>query len=242
MTGAELAARWATVERTVEEHAVFPPGPLSVLGASGWDRVAAGNVVSIRTPSGAVAGIGLLACDRPACWLSLTDDHPREQVKGLTEIRLRGEWASPKLLYQHLDLPWPMQDRHWAIASTTNTTLATLSDVWERAWRTDANGLAAARAKTDPAAYDAALAVPVNEGDWMVLPVGTDQTLGIYQVRVDFGGAVPEGAAEGYAASTLTELFEKTARNAGDMRRRYGPGCAPQPGGDGRPLPCYGSP
>lgn len=239
MTGADLAAQWAKVERVVEERAMFPLGPLSVLPAAGWERIARGEVVTLHPGADAVAGVGVLDCPRAACWLSLTDDAPRDRVKGLTEIRLRGTWASPKAMYQHLDLPWPLTDRHWAIASVNNVALATASGVWERAWRLDAEGLSAARTKGDTERFDAALAVPVNEGSWMVHDLGDGRTLGIYQVRVDLGGAVPDEAARGYTATTLADLFEKTARNAEDMGTRYGPGCRPQPGGDGRPLPCF---
>lgn len=239
MTAAELAGLWAKVERAVEEHAVFPPGPL---GAFDWDDVAAGAVAT-RKQGGTVVGVGLLACDRPACWLSLTDDDPIGRVEGLTEVRLEGRWASSKVLYQLVDLPWPLQDRHWVLSLWTNTALAKAADVWERAWKLAPERLAPERVaplrdRVGAERFDAAVAVPENQGGWLLLPVG-DRTLGVYQVRVDLGGAVPEEAARGYAASTMKENFAKVEANAADVRRRYGKGCAPQPGGDGTPIPCF---
>lgn len=234
MTAAELAQAWTSIERAVEEHAMFPPG---ALGAS-WDEVARGRVATLEHGD-TVVGVGVLPVARPAAWLSLTDDMPVARVEGLVEVRLEGRWSGPKVLYQLLDLPWPVADRHWVLDLRTNTALASAANVWERAWRLAPTRLAEGRAHVDAAAYDAALPVERNDGAWLLVDLGAEGTLGVYQARVDLGGALPEGATRAYASTTMAENFAKVEANAADVRRRYGAGCTPQPGGDGRPIPCF---
>lgn len=218
------------------EHSRLPPGALP---ASTWDTVAAGRVARSRPATGAM-GVGLLPVSLAEAWLAITDDHPVDAVEGLHQVALRGAWGSDKLLYQRIDLPWPFQDRHWVLDSRTTLALARASPAWERAWRADPAALSAARDRVGAATWDDAATVPVNEGAWLLVPVDATNTLGVYQGRADLGGGVPEAAAEAWTAAALDDLFASTTRNARSMRRRYGPGCTPQPGGDGAPIPCFG--
>lgn len=231
---AVLTEAWEQVSTAVATHARWPPTGM----AEALPGVAAGKVVKVRSGSG-VAGVGLLAVSREAAWLAVTDDHPVDAVSGLTQVALRGAWGGDKLLYQRLDLPWPFQDRHWVLQSETNRALAGASPAWERAWRNAPESLPAARARTDAAGFDGALGVVENDGAWLLVPVGASATLAVYQARVDLGGSLPEGAAEAWSAATLDALFRSTTRDAASMTGRYGPGCTPQPGGDGRPIPCF---
>lgn len=232
---AELLQRvWSENEPAVEELAQFPPRGLD---ASVWSQVAAGKVARPKVDTGAM-GVGVLAVSRAEAWLAVTDDHPIDAVKGLTQVALQGAWATEKWLYQRIDLPWPLQDRHWVLHSTNNLALARASAAWERAWDSAPDWLP----RAEPLAgsgYAEAVTVPVNRGSWLLVALDDTHTLGVYRAQADLGGAVPEGAAEAYTASTLDELFRSTERNARSMRSRYGPGCTPQPGGDGQPLPCF---
>lgn len=231
---AALTEAWENVAAAVASHARWPPSGV----AEALPGVAAGKVVKVRSPAG-VVGVGLLGASREAAWLAVTDDHPVDAVSGLTQVALRGAWGSDKLLYQRLDLPWPFQDRHWVLASETNRALGGASAAWERAWRNAPEALPGARAHTDAAGFDGALGVVENDGAWLLVPVGGTATLGVYQARVDLGGSLPEGAADAWSAATLDALFRSTTRDAASMARRYGPGCTPQAGGDGRPIPCF---
>ena len=212
---------------------MFPPGALRV----SWDAVAAGKVARVRQSAG-VMGVGLLPCTLAEAWLAVTDDHPIDAVSGLTQIPLQGAWASEKWLYQLLDLPWPIADRHWVLHSTNNATLAA-HGAWERAWTLAADWLPKARAPVGAERWDAAVMTPVNQGSWLLVSVDANNTLGVYQARADLGGGVPEDAAEAYSAATLTDLFRATGRNAASMRTRYTTGCTPQPAPDGARIPCF---
>lgn len=238
MNAAALAAAWAAVSASVSAHANFPP---KALDAKVWEEVAAGRIAK-RTTAGEpalVLGVGVLDVSREEAWLSLTDDHLSDEIESLTEVALRGSWASPKHLYQRLDLPWPLTDRHWVIALTNNAALASAAPVWERAWALRPDELAAARARTDGERFDAATTVDVNEGGWLLLPLPDGDTLAIYQARATLGGAIPDGAVDGYTRSSMDELFTGVERNVARVRARYGPGCTRQPAPDGAPIPCF---
>lgn len=235
MDAAALASVWSKHEPAVVENARFPPRGLD---SSVWRTVAAGRVARPKVEDGAM-GVGLLACSRVEAWLAVTDDHPVDTVEGLTQVALQGAWGQDKHLYQLLDLPWPLADRHWVLASTTNRALAAASGAWERAWENAPDWLPRARDKVGAERFDAALGVPVNRGSWLLVEVDASHTLAVYQAVADLGGGVPPAAAEAYTSATIASYFTSTERDAVSMRTRYGPGCTPQPGGDGVPIPCF---
>lgn len=225
------------VSAVIQALAAFPPGTTTV----DWDAVAAGKVARwAGTGEERVAGgVAIFRTSREAAWLGITDDHPTEPVAGLTEIPLRGAWASDKLLYQHLDLPWPFEDRHWAIDIRNNTSLAERSGVWERSWRLEASALEQARSHMPASLFDVSLLTPVNEGSWLLIPLDATSTLVFYQTRVKLGGMVPDGAVHTWAMATLDEVFAKYQQNAATIPSRYGAGCTAQPGADRKPIPCF---
>ena len=229
-----LTARWASIESAVEEHAMFPPGALRV----SWGAIATGRVEKVHRAAG-VTGVGLLGCSQAEAWLAVTDDDPVDRVKGLTQFPLRGAWSSEKWLYQLLDLPWPIADRHWVLHTSSNAALARASGAWERSWSLAPEWLAQARSPAGAERWDAAVVTPTNEGSWLLVAVDSANTLALYQARVDLGGAVPADAAEAYAAATLADLYRTTTHDGQSMRTRYRAGCTPQPAPDGTPIPCF---
>lgn len=237
MTGPTLAAAWAAVASIVATDARFPP----TLDDRLWAPVASGAVEqrTVKAEPAWVMGVGVLPISREAAWLSLTDDHLSDDVEGLVEVALEGRWAAPKLLYQRLDLPWPFNDRHWVIGLANNAPLASRSAAWERSWSLRAEALPRARARTDAAAFDAAETVTVNEGSWLLVPVDPGHTLAVYQARATLGGAIPDGAVDAYTRSSMRGLFAGVTEHARAVHDRYGPGCTPQPGADGSPIPCF---
>lgn len=217
----------------------MPPPPLE---AAIWAELEQNGLARRRIDGDPQVAMGVdrWAVSREEAWLSITDDTPSEPVKGVTELVLAGRWSSEKLLYQYLDLPWPLQDRHWAIRLRGNAALAEKSGVWERHWKLDEAGMELARPKMGER-YAEALMTPVNEGDWLLLSLGARDTLVIYQTRASLGGGVPDSAVEGWAFSGIAEVMEKMEKNALRMRTFYSESCDVQPGADGRPIPCFGS-
>lgn len=236
MEAAALAALWATVAGPIQAHAKLPPPTPS---AAVLAEVSRGKVGRMKLPEAGVAAFGVLPASRELLWLSLTDDHLQDDVAELEERVLRGHWASPKTMYERIDLPWPFADRHWILVSENNGALAKASGVWERAWHVDNSELAAARAHTDPATFDAAQALPLSRGDWLLVTIDAGTTLAVYQSWTDLGGAIPAEAAASWARASLDDLYSSLLTHSTSVKRRYGPGCEPQPGPDGAPIPCF---
>ena len=234
----DLATLWEEVRPAVDIAARSAPG--ARLRGVDWSGVTRGQVWSAR--SDRVVGVGYWPVPRAQAWLAITDDAPADRTDGLTERRLRGAWSeSPKLLYERIDLPWPLQDRHFVIESRTNLSLAQRDRrVWERAWTLADAHLPSARTDADGAAYDASARVAANDGSWILVEVDPTHTLAIYSVRVDLGGNVPEGAVATWTASSVEELFASMRASASSAWTRYLARCAtrPLPGGDGAPLGC----
>ncbi len=234
MTAEALAAAWASVATTVAALAHQPPPPLP---ASVFVDAATGEVGRVKLPAGAV-GVATIPAARGLVWLSLTDDRLSDDVAGLTEIALDGSWSSPKVLYQRLDLPWPVVDRHWVLRLRNNERLAAACDTWERTWTIDNARLAEARVRTDAEAFDGAVTMADNTGSWLLVSLGPAETLAVYQVRVDLGGNIPADAADAYTRSSMAGFIRGVEAHVADVVARYRGGCTPQPGGDGRPVPC----
>ena len=225
------------VSTAVQALSFLPPPPLD---RTVWAEVESAGL-SRRRVDGEVqtaVGIAVWPCSQAAAWLGITDDHPVGKVSGLTEIVLSGAGGGPKLLYQYLDLPWPLQDRHWAIALENNLKLAQQTGVWERHWKLAPEALERAHPQMGER-FEAALMTPVNEGGWLVVPVAAAETLVIYQSRASLGGGVPDGAVEGWAMSGLADVLRTFGENAARMQREYRAGCVEQMGGDGRKIGCF---
>ncbi len=236
MTAAALAALWASVAPGVSSQArVAPPAPAT----SVWEEVARGRVARASLGEGGVVAWGVLPLSRELAWLTLTDDHLSDAVAALTELPLHGRWASPKTLYQRIDLPWPFVDRQWVLALENNAGLAAATGAWERSWRVDNRELATAREKTDSAVFDAAETLTVNRGAWLLVPVDASSTLGVYQAWTQLEGNIPAGATETWARASIDDLFAGLGKHAVAVRARYGAGCTPQPGADGAAIPCF---
>lgn len=236
-TAESLAAAWALVSAAITANAVHPP---PVPTAAVMKEAAAGRLGRISLGENGVAGFAVLKASQAQVWLSLTDDRLSEDVAGLTEIALEGRWSSPKVLYQRVDLPWPVDDRHWVLRLSNNATLATTSGVWERSWKLANDRLAESRDRTDATVFDTSVSMYQNKGSWILIPLDTGETFGVYQVWVDLGGKIPAEAAEAYTRSSLLGFVRGVEAHVPDIVGRYGPGCTPQPGGDGALIPCFG--
>lgn len=232
-----LAAAWALVSAAITAEAVHPP-PVPTTAV--LKDAAAGRVGRISLGENGVAGFAVLEASQAQVWLSLTDDRLSEDVAGLTEIAIEGSWSKPKVLYQRVDLPWPVDDRHWVLRLANNTGLAQACGVWERSWKLANDRLAESRERTDATAFDTSVTMSQNKGSWTLIPLDTGETFGVYQVWVDLGGNIPAEAAEAYTRSSLLGFVRGVEAHVPDIRARYGAGCTPQPGGDGMPIPCFG--
>ncbi len=227
-----LKQAWEAAEPALNR---WSPLPITLPGDA-TSKLAAGEVVRSRVDlPGADRVIGAMwtPTDRDALWVAILDDQHFDLVSGLIEEQLPGTGALRKLLYQHLDLPWPVEDRQWVIDLKSNTALATGTGgaVWERAWTLADNALA-------PHPDPAALWTTVNEGGFLLVDAAGG-TLIIYHVRTEIGGSVPDEATSRWAWSTLEDLLRGLVKRAAGVPAHYVAGHAPFYRPDGRPVPVW---
>ena len=177
--------------------------------------------------------MGALWTDTPKdhLWVAILDDRHDTLVKGLFERHESGAAAGHKYLYQHIQLPWPVNDRQWVADIWNNPDLfsATQGRVWERCWDLAPQESAS---ESDPAA----VWVPVNDGTWMLADLDGG-TLLLYQVRTVIGGAIPDEAATTWAMTTLDDMLEHVVSRAVDIPGHYDSLHVPFERPDGQAIP-----
>ncbi|MEO1581027.1 MAG: hypothetical protein AAFR91_04220 [Pseudomonadota bacterium] len=138
-----------------------------------------------------------------------------------------GDW------YQHLDMPWPLRDRHWLIRTEKNTTLAhnSANRLWEHRWSL----VPSASSRVSELFSDGAFAgisakqaeksvpLPLNNGAWVMGAAGPNRTLVMVHATVDLGGIVPDGLVARQTRKNLTKMLGKIEQDADEAWARYDP-------------------
>lgn len=174
-------------------------------------------------------------------WLAIVRDS--EELDGrFTRAVLSQGPAGTYVRYQHIDLPWPVDDRHWVIRVENNLRIADLSDgrVWERSWRLHDQGRSLAHSALDDGtivgltrdALDESIYLPVNSGSWTLFSISGTETLVAAFVDADIGGRIPDGLIQRFARRqlrsgllSLDELVEKKLAaidESADLRDGHG--------------------
>lgn len=238
---AELARAFDSCRPVVE-------APLPELTAAQLAELSAGAVVRIvrhgdpDQPSTAI-GLGLLEGSLPALWLAAQDPHTNVDP-ALVEFVIDALPDGRHLWYGHLDLPAPLTDRQWVVASGDNRAAGRVG-CWEHHWDLAADALPRARAAIAagaapalvPEQVDAAVLTPVNHGAWLMVAVDPGHTLVVYQATSVVGGAIPDWLV----LKLTTARLETVLREVEDRARSWVPGHytlthAPVIGVDGRPI------
>ena len=231
-----LEGLWAA-RRSAFASAGLPTPPLT---DAHWAKVAGGGVAKLRvTEDGADRAVGArwMSHSPEAVWIAILDDTHDTIVGGLTEQQLAGTVPGHKVLYQHLDLPRPFDDRHWVLVIENNPALYA-QGVWEREWTLDPR-MAGALVELPAALGELAsgsVYTPINEGGWWLIP-GEGGVLVVYQVRTDIGGNIPEELVLRYAMSTLDEMMEHVDERAGQIPAHYDAAHFPILRADNSPIP-----
>jgi hypothetical protein len=228
-TAEALQAAWQAVAGAVSAGARFPLTPRP----SDLATVAAGGVARRRLadPQGDRAmGVGWSPYSQAALWVGIIDDQHFTLVKGLREQQLPGTTLTRKLLFQHLDLPWPLSDRQWVIELRNNEPLwrSTGGAAWERYWT-----LADAALAIDP--NPEGVWLPACEGAWLLVDTHPG-TLVVYQARTEIGGIVSPDVATTWALTTVESLMKAALGRASAIPGHYGATHAPIAAPDGRAL------
>jgi hypothetical protein len=211
---ATLSEDWARHQKHASKLPQFNIG----LEQKDFAVLAKGEIVRKRLvldgPDRAVGAVWS-ALPRDALWIAILDDAHTALVKGLHEERISGDPGGDKLLYQHLDLPWPFTDRQWVIAIQNDVPLLNATDggVWSRTWHL-------ADPATVPKPDPDAIWTPMIDGSWLLISAGGG-TIAVYQVRTLIGGAIPMEAVTQWALRALDEMLNKMVLRAGEIPAHY---------------------
>lgn len=164
---------------------------------------------------------------REAVWIALLDRQHFPLVAGLRQTPMAQPRAD-EMLYQQLDVPWPVTDRQWVI-DVWNVADGASGDIWVRRWSTGSPDLITS---PDPEADW----VEVNEGIWQLVEVDGG-TFMVFSTRTVLGGMLPEEATMRWALLTIDNLVEEVSSAAANMGEHYTHHHAPiaRPGGGAIP-------
>ena len=137
----------------------------------------------------------------------------------------------PTFRYQHVNLPWPIRDRHWVILCEKNPRVAEASDglVWEHYWSLVDDGESWWRAASedgringlDENTLEASIYLAENRGAWIMLEVDAERTLVIGYFDGDLGGRIPKSVVRRFSYPQLEKGLQLIADVSVDIHQRY---------------------
>ncbi|MEM9171532.1 MAG: hypothetical protein AAGA84_02385 [Pseudomonadota bacterium] len=213
------------------------------LDTASFDKLMQGQTVNRKismTLSGAsdgdnsitrVVGYRLIDKPREPLWLTaLAVDGGFS--KRLTEHFVRMHDNGGACWYQHVDMPWPLKDRHWLVRSDKNLSVAQHTDnrLWEHFWRLvpDAKTeIDALYAKGNVSGLtqkqkEKSVMLPLNNGAWVMGLVNPNRTLVMVHATLDMGGIIPDGFVARQSRINLTRTLTKIEQDADSAWARYG--------------------
>lgn len=177
-----------------------------------------------------IIGYRVISKPRENLWLAaLAYDagYSRRLTEHLVALHDRGgaSW------YQHVDMPWPLRNRHWLIRTRKNVDMANESEdrIWEHSWQLVDNADQAIDRLLATTAIDGldsdkarnAIRLPLNNGAWVMAHMDNDTTLVIMHATMDMGGVIPDGIVARYTRRQLAAALKKIERDADTARSRY---------------------
>lgn len=210
---AALLHEYATIsELPVERLTAEDIGALidgdAVVKVSG--RPAAGSAEDIDGMG--VYGFKIVDAPRLPIWLAVMGGNDERDPRLTTAMLARSDDGS-YVRYQHLDLPWPVRDRHYVIRCWKEPRVADRSrgTAWEHRWDLQQNGGAflqhALSEKRIPGLTNEdvgkAVYLPENRGAWAMITIDENRTLVIAYVNADLGGRFPGAVVRHFARSGL---------------------------------------
>ncbi len=246
------------IREALSFHNRFSSDAIPLLDPDRISELIEGGVVKIREVPGGpdqpqrVVGYVLFDVPRVDVWVAATDPHAGYSGGMLRETRLVEDDAAGSVWYQHLKLPWPVQDRHWLIRIRRDADLAAATEgrVWKHAWALDENCekfvsqfiQAGHIANVPLETARKSIYTPVNHGAWIAIEMPGNRTLLVYHVSTVVGGSIPDSFVVEWAMLTLDRLLRQVGDYARTIPKHYAGAheIAHEPGG--APIPPYPTP
>ena len=221
----DLSNAW----RTAAPYQVGFASSLEILDGD-WSEVSRGEVVVRREPQASgpdrVWGVSFIEEPPSSVWIAIIDDPHLHLSSEVLEYALESSTPERKVLYQLLDLPFPISDRFWIIEISSNADVYARSGglLWRREWRSIENGqwggVYSLPTELQSGALSAVYA-PVNEGSWTLLPVGVG-TIVLYEGRADSAGNLPMGLVDRIALENVERTLSRLDEIASEAEAHYG--------------------
>lgn len=149
----------------------------------------------------------------------------------LTEHLVRTHDDGGASWYQHVDMPWPLRDRHWLIRTGKGIALARRMDgrIWEHYWRLEPDAGSridsvlrqAAIPGFDVRRAEKAIQLPLNNGAWVMAALDDTHTLVVLHATMDMGGIVPDVLVNRHTRKQLESMLTRIETQADTARERY---------------------
>lgn len=175
-------------------------------------------------------GFQVVDAPRLLAWLTLLGGGGRSDDR-LTSVLLAQMPSGSYVRYQHVNLPWPIRDRHWAILCEKNVELANASDgvIWEHRWALHETGKQLVQTAHEEGripglqqrALDASVYLPANRGTWVLFDLGQNKTLILAFYDSDLGGYLPRKLVRSFTKRQLRKYLEATGKLAGNVQAYY---------------------
>lgn len=146
-------------------------------------------------------GLKIVEAPRLLVWSTVMGAASEPHVR-LTRAYLSRLPMGSYVRYQHINLPWPVRDRHWVILCEKNLDLAKSSNgiTWQHRWALQddgpqmlldgyAQGRIEGLSKED---LDKSVYLPANRGAWTVADLGNGRSLVIGYFDAALGGLLPK--------------------------------------------------
>jgi len=177
-----------------------------------------------------VVGLKVVQAPQTLIWLGLITDS--DELDGrFSHAILNRETHSRIVRYQHINLPWPLKDRHWVIEASSNLDIAHASNgqIWERRWQLHdsgqlliqpavANGTITAPAEER---INNSIYLPANRGSWIVMRLTDNQSLVLAFLDVRLGGIIADGLVRRFGKRELRASLRALSDISARVPDRY---------------------
>jgi len=191
---------------------------------------AAGTDEDAEVDEMGLVGLQYVQAPRLLVWLSLLGGGDGRDSR-LTSAKLASGPPGSYVRYQHVDLPWPIRDRHWVILCEKNPQLAAASDgaIWEHRWALHADGPALLEAAFDEGRIPRlgrrdlanSIYLPANRGTWVVFDLGQNRSLILAFYDSNLGGRLPARLVRSFTRRQLQHYLEAARGMAERAAARY---------------------
>ena len=231
-------------EKALQRYNADANQPLKDLSGHQLKELQNGNVVVTMDKSDRgwrASGLIAIKKSKKEIWVA-SRDQCRSQQKSTFEYVVDDYGGGSEDWYGLIELPWPLQNRHWMIRTKPNLKLArkTQDRIWERYWNLVDKAESKIQTKRKegelPAHAKEAIFTPENAGAWFVIAIDSKTTILGYQVTTSVGGVIPDKVMMQFVSTTIDEMLIDMRGKTESIKDHY---ISPHTilfGGDGKPI------